>query len=207
MGLQVRRRVGGGAQRGSLRVHLGLEGLVLQDGDDIGPERGVARVETEPLWVDMLADELQPLPTRRSRACRSASVLASRSRPHDFQQLDVFRLGPIAEARLGLALTSSTKLVCVQTMTDLRSPHNAENVSRSPTSGMRKASEAGAAGLVVPTPQWPWPAARCRRHHAPLARRKAPNRTGIPARAASARLAPRRAPEVGRRRFAARAGR
>ena len=97
-----------------------MEGLVLQDGDDIGPERGVARVETEPLWVDMLADELQPLPTRRSRACRSASVLASRSRPHDFQQLDVFRLGPIAEARLGLALTSSTKLLCVQTMTDLR---------------------------------------------------------------------------------------
>ena len=44
--------------------HLGLEGLVLQDGDDIGPERGVARVETEPLWVDMLAGELQPLPAR-----------------------------------------------------------------------------------------------------------------------------------------------
>ena len=47
------------------------------------------------------------------------------------------------------------------------------------------------------------PAARGRRHLAPLARRKVPNRTGIPARAASARLAPRRAPEVGRRRFAA----
>ena len=26
-------------------VHLGFEALVLQDGDDIGPERGVARVQ------------------------------------------------------------------------------------------------------------------------------------------------------------------
>ena len=120
MGLQVRRRVGGGAQRGSLRVHLGLEGLVLQDGDDIGPERGVARVETEPLSVDMVADDLESPFARLGRTRRNASVLASSPRPHDLQQLDVFRLGPIAEARLGLALTSSTKLLCFQSMTDLR---------------------------------------------------------------------------------------
>ena len=97
-----------------------MEGLVLQDGDDIGPERRVARVETEPLRVDMAGDELQPPFARFGRTSRDESVQASRARPHDLQQLDVFRLGPIAEARLGLALTSSTKLLCVQTMTDLR---------------------------------------------------------------------------------------
>ena len=99
---------------------MGSEDFILQDGDDIGCEGGVALVQSEPLPVDMFADELQPVLACRSRACRSASVLASRSRPHDLQQLDVFRLGPIAEARLGLALTSSTKLLCFQSMTDLR---------------------------------------------------------------------------------------
>ena len=105
------------------RVHLGFEALVLQDGDDIGRERGVAHVETEPLSVDMFADELQPLLARLVAACRNASVQASSPRPHDLQQLDIFRLGPIAEARLGLALAASTKLLCVQAMTDLRTTH------------------------------------------------------------------------------------
>ena len=123
MGLQIRRRIGGGAQRGSLRVHLGFEGLVLQDGDDIGPERGVARVETEPLSVDMVADDLESPFARLGRTRRKSSVLASSPRPHDLQQLDIFRLGPIAEARLGLALAASTKVLCVQAMTDLRTTH------------------------------------------------------------------------------------
>ena len=86
---------------------------------DAGSERGVL-VQSEPLPVDMFADELQPVLACRSGASLSASVLAACTRPHDLQQLHVFRLGPIAEARLGLALTSSTKLLCVQTMTDLR---------------------------------------------------------------------------------------
>ena len=103
--------------------HLGLEGLVLQDGDDIGPERGVARVETEPLRVDMAGDELQPPFARFGRTGRDESVQASRARPHDLQQLHIFRLGPVAKARLGLALPASTKLLCVQAMTDLRTTH------------------------------------------------------------------------------------
>ena len=73
-----------------------------------------------PLRVDMFADELQPLLARLVAACRNASVQASSPRPHDLQQLDIFRLCPIAEARLGLALAASTKLLCVQAMTDLR---------------------------------------------------------------------------------------
>ena len=38
-------------------------------------------------------------------------------------KLHVFRLGPVAEARLGFALPASTKLLCVQAMTDLRTTH------------------------------------------------------------------------------------
>ena len=67
----------------------------------------------------MFADELQPLLARLVAACRNASVQASSPRPHDLQKLDIFRLGPIAEARLGLALAASTKLLGVQAMADL----------------------------------------------------------------------------------------
>ena len=77
------------------------------------------------------------MPTRKKLCARAVPSVAAYKVPFhlapadlgeeiavvDLQQLDIFRLGPIAETRLGLALAASTKLLCVQAMTDLRTTH------------------------------------------------------------------------------------
>ena len=76
-------------------------------------------MQIEPLRLNVFADELHPLFAYRRGTGRRESLVASRTRPHNLQQLYVLCFGPVSETRLGLPLLTSTQLLSVQAVTDL----------------------------------------------------------------------------------------